>query len=208
MLKARGISIRIEDRVLAAPFSFHVKPGDVIALMGVSGSGKSSLIRTLTRERELGDGELDLESNWAEIPQNESLNPLLSALDNAEAGLLKNLGFWNAFARRREGRSRLRQLLSDWGLRNPDQPVSSLSGGEKQRLCIVRALAMDWKILYADEPISQLDEANARKALKALREEAVRRQGAIIWALHQPDLAREFSDRILTFDGRGGVSES
>lgn len=208
MLKAQGISIQIEDRLLAAPFSFRVKPGEVVALMGVSGSGKSSLIRTLTRERALQSGELTLEPNWAEIPQNESLNPLLSALANVEAGLLKHQSFWQGFGRRRAWRPRLKQLLGEWGLRDPDQLVASLSGGEKQRLCVVRALAMDWKILYADEPISQLDEANARKALQALRLEAQRREGSIVWALHQPELAREFSDRILTFDGRGGVSES
>ena len=205
MIKAQNLFLQIGERVLVEDFSFAIAPGEVVAFMGSSGCGKTSMLKTLTQERPIQKGQISFEKDWAEIPQNESLNPELSAFQNVNAGLLKNVPFWSGFKKIRTQQDRVLELLKAWGLRDPHQKVGSLSGGEKQRVCLVRALVMDWKILFADEPISQLDETNAHKALAALREEAQRRKGSIVWALHQPELAQKYSDRILVFDGRGHV---
>jgi phosphonate transport system ATP-binding protein len=205
LIKVQNLFLQIGDRVLVEDLSFRVAPGEVVAFMGSSGCGKTSVLKTLTQERPLQKGHVSFEKDWAEIPQDESLNPELSALQNVNVGLLKDVSFWSGFKKIKSEQPRIMELLKVWGLANPDQKVNSLSGGEKQRVCLVRALVTEWKILFADEPISQLDETNAHKVLSALREEAKRRNGSIVWALHQPELARKYSDRILVFDGRGHV---
>lgn len=205
MFSVRNLSLQVEDRVLIRDLSFSASPGEVIALLGPSGSGKTSLLQKLVGTK-LAAKKVHFRGTWAEIPQSNSLNLELSALQNARVGLLQNRTFWSGFLAQVHEKERVQSLLRDWGISDPEQKTELLSGGEKQRVCVVRALLTEWSLLLADEPISQLDQAMARRVLEALRTENKKRGSVLIWSLHQPEFAHEYSDRVFRFDGDGGVS--
>jgi phosphonate transport system ATP-binding protein len=191
LLKADKLSLTLGERLLFDGLSFAIGPGEVWAITGPSGAGKSSLLRLLTGELAPSAGTVERPGLQGEIPQGLALNDELSAGDNARVGMFRGLSFFNSLRllyQREPGPDR---QLARWGVKNAEQRVGTLSGGEKQRVAVARALLERWQVLLADEPISQLDDENARKVLLELKAEAVRRCGALVLVLHHRSLADE-----------------
>jgi ABC-type lipoprotein export system ATPase subunit len=204
----------IETRALA-DVSFTVSPGEFLAIVGSSGSGKTTLLNLLGLLDTPSEGRLVLDGQDASrlepdeaarvrrerlgfIFQFHYLLPEFSALENA---LMPCRVAGNDRAEREE--PRMRALLDRVGLgdklaKRPHQ----LSGGEQQRVAIVRALANDPLLVLADEPTGNLDSRNADEVfalLQALTREAGK---AVIMVTHDHELA-ERADRIITLkDGR------
>ncbi len=202
LLEAKNLSITFGDRTLFSHVSLAVEPGQVWAITGPSGAGKSSLLKVLTGELAAQEGEVRCSVAKGEIPQGLGLNEELDAEQNALVGQLKNRSFFATFAQWFRGQPAVATRLAEWGVRNSHQRVSTLSGGEKQRVGLVRAMFEPWQILFADEPISQLDDANARKVLLALKTEAARRGGALVLVLHHRALAQEIATHHLKLGGQ------
>ena len=202
LLEAKNLGLTLGDRKLFGGISLAVEPGQVWAITGPSGAGKSSLLKVLTGEIFAGEGEVRRQATFGEIPQGLGLNEELDAEQNVLVGQLKNLGFFATLVRWFRGQPGVAALLAEWGVRNSHQRVSTLSGGEKQRVAVVRATLEPWQVLFADEPISQLDDANARKVLLALKAEAIRRGGALVLVLHHHALAQEIATHHLKLGGR------
>jgi len=78
--------------------------------------------------------------------------------------------------------------------------VDELSGGQQQRVGIARALMLDPRVILVDEPLSSLDPATALKMLTLLKSHARATGATVVCNLHQPDLARQFADRIVGLD--------
>ena len=204
----------IETRALA-DVSFAVSPGEFLAIVGSSGSGKTTLLNLLGLLDTPSEGRLVLDGQDASrlepdeaarvrrerlgfIFQFHYLLPEFSALENA---LMPCRVAGNDRAEREE--PRMRALLDRVGLgdklaKRPHQ----LSGGEQQRVAIVRALANDPLLVLADEPTGNLDSRNADEVfalLQALTREAGK---AVIMVTHEPEMA-EFAHRVVNFrDGR------
>jgi putative ABC transport system ATP-binding protein len=193
---------------------FHARHGDVTMVMGPSGSGKSTLIAVLSGLLKPDEGTVsalgdDLWSRGANridrfrlqhcgfIFQGFNLFPALTALQQVTT-VLKYQGHSKAEAKRIAV-----EALDEVGLRpRMNQRPSELSGGEKQRIAIARAIAKQPSLLFADEPTSALDGENGQIVIRLLRRAAVEHNAAVICVTHDPRL-EAFADRIIHIeDGR------
>lgn len=189
------------------------QPGRCVALLGPSGSGKSSLLRSVNHLVVPTQGHIELEGlgvltrrnlrrhrlQTGMIFQQHQLNPRQTVLQNVLNGRLGRHPWYRTLfpASRAEQTLALRCIervgLLDKALVRADQ----LSGGQQQRVGIARALAQEPRIILADEPVASLDPAAANAFLEQLRE-ICREDGILaLMSLHQVDLARRFADRIV-----------
>ncbi len=196
LLQATDLQLKLGERTLFERLSFTVPANSIFVIEGPSGVGKSSLIRLCTKELTPDQGVIDRHALWGEIPQHLALNDELSAEQNVLVGQLKGLSLWESLLA--SSQPHTRAMLSAFGVPTASgRPLKKMSGGERQRVAIVRALQEPWKILFADEPVSQLDEANAEKAMEALCAEARNRDGALVVVLHHANLAKKFGTHFL-----------
>lgn len=185
-----------------------ISPSEVVLIMGPSGSGKTTLLLMLGAMLRPTDGSVVVDGvDLAAAPerrlpalrarhlgfifQDSNLLSALTALENVE--LACNL----AGTRGRTARQRATELLERVGLAGrlhfrPDQ----LSGGEKQRVAVARALANDPKVVLADEPTANLDSGRGREIARLLRRLAVEDGRSIVMVSHDERL-KEVADRIL-----------
>jgi putative ABC transport system ATP-binding protein len=198
--------------------SLAVEPGEIVLLIGPSGSGKSTLLSMLGCMLRPSAGAIlvdgapvgDLPArrlpalrrrSFGFVFQAFNLFPFLTALENVETAL--RLQRVPAAARR----SRARALLARCGLeRRAAFYPRDLSGGEKQRVAVARALAGDPRILLADEPTASLDSVTGESILALMRDFAATSGKAVVMASHDPK-ARQFADRVFAMtDGRLEIS--
>jgi lipoprotein-releasing system ATP-binding protein len=192
----------------------EVFPGELVGLIGPSGSGKSSLLHAagLLEHPSAGTIVIDGEdcsklSDRARtrirlkeigfVYQFHHLLPELSALDNVSLPLMI------AGRPRAEADKRASSLLSDLGLgeRLSHQPAK-LSGGEQQRVAVARALANSPRLLLCDEPTGNLDPVTSKTVFQALHDLARQKGVAAVVATHNLELT-SFMDRVLALkDGR------
>ena len=193
--------------------SMTVADGDHIAIMGPSGSGKSSLLNILglLDRPDAGSYELDgtrvselNEKEQARIRRHKigfvfqffHLVPRLTAFDNVALPLML------AGIPQAERQARVTAALAAFGLANraqhrPDQ----LSGGQRQRVAIARATIMQPSVILADEPTGNLDRNAGIEVVEILEE--LNRQGiTLIIVTHDPELGRRARRQILMIDGR------
>jgi lipoprotein-releasing system ATP-binding protein len=193
--------------------SFAIRPGEIVALVGPSGAGKSTLLHLAGLLERPDQGEVLLDGSpcgtlgdrertalrrkhLGFVYQFHQLLPEFSALENV---MLPQL---IAGKRRGEARRRATELLGMVGLvpRATHRPAR-LSGGEQQRVAIVRALANRPRVLLGDEPTGNLDQHTAAGVTETLLD-MVRRTGlAALIATHNLDLARRLDRVLVLADG-------
>jgi len=203
-LTADRLRLSVGERLLFDQISIDIAPGDIWAVTGPSGVGKSSFLKCLSGELRF-EGQVNRHSRLGEIPQTLALNEELLAWENvAIARFLQEHSsfFQSILPAGREWKRKAVEALGNLGLGEPHAETARLSGGEKQRVAAARALLSDWKVLLADEPISQLDEKNSRLVLETLVNEARKRNGALVLVLHHEALTREFATRTLRLGER------
>jgi putative ABC transport system ATP-binding protein len=188
--------------------------GEIVLVMGPSGSGKTTFLSMLggllrtsggeiwidgTNIAALGERELPpfRASTFGFIFQDFNLVAALSAEENVEVAL--NI----AGERGRRARERARSLLESMGLAaRLDFPVEKLSGGEKQRVAIGRAIANHPALILADEPTANLDSHHGAETMRLLRQLA-KEEGTTVVIVSHDERLREVADRVLWLeDGR------
>jgi len=186
--------------------------GEFVAITGESGSGKSTLLNVISGIDTYEEGEIYIdgeetshydEEDWelyrknkvAFIFQNYNLIDSYTVLRNVEAALLSQ-GY-----DMRERRRRAKEILERVGLgKHLRHRASKLSGGEKQRLSIARAIAKNSDIIVADEPTGNLDSVSARQVFALLNE--VAKDKLVLVVTHNFELAKDYATRVVRlFDG-------
>jgi phosphonate transport system ATP-binding protein len=211
-----GLRKRFGDRIVLDDVSFDVAAGEVVAILGASGAGKTTLFRCVTclaqsdcgqiflgrhAIRTLGGRQLSMaRSEVGLIFQQFNLIRRLSALDNVLVGRLGEVATWRVMLRRFPSRDRQLALaaLDRVGMLSYAlQRADSLSGGQQQRVAIARALAQQSRFVLADEPVASLDPESAKSVLSILRDIARERLIAVLVSLHQVEFAIQFADRVI-----------
>ena len=187
-----------------------IEEGEVVVIVGSSGSGKSTFLRCLNLLEEPTSGEVivdgvkitdkktDLNKLRREVGmvfQQFNLFPNYSVIENIKLAPKK--------LRKVSDRAitkKARELLNDVGLLNKAKAMpNSLSGGQKQRVAIARALAMEPKIMLFDEPTSALDPEMIGEVLDVIREVAEKGMTMVI-VTHEMKFAREVGTRMIFLD--------
>jgi len=205
IIRVKNLQHHFPDLKLRFP-DFEVLSGQHFLILGNSGVGKSTLLHLLSGLIQVKSGSVSILGSELEnfsqskldafrgkhigvVFQHPKFVNALSALENV---LIAQL-----FGKVTQDRSRCESLLSELGLGSKinSQP-SSLSGGEKQRLAIARALACGPEILLCDEPTSGLDDDNAENVYKLLVKEAASNNAILGVVSHDSRLKDKFEKRI------------
>lgn len=189
----------------------HIKPGEVVSVIGPSGSGKSTFLRCINLLETPSSGEVLIEGKSITDPnacidklrqkvgmvfQNFNLFPHKTVLENITLAPIK-LGLLSALEANAYGM----ELLEQVGLLEKyNQFPNSLSGGQKQRVAIARALAMKPDLMLFDEPTSALDPEMVGDVLDVMKSLAIKGMTMVI-VTHEMGFAKEVSDRVLFMDG-------
>jgi iron complex transport system ATP-binding protein len=213
-LEARNIAVAINGASIVANASLSVQFGELVGLIGPNGAGKSTLLKAMLalRPRDTGDVLLDGADFLAQplqhrarkvayLPQERHVEWRLPARDIVMLGRYPHRVRFGAPAPD-DHAAVARALDAVDGHAIADRPISVLSGGERTRILLARALAVEAPILLADEPITALDPYHQLHVMEILR--ARTRAGAgILVVLHDLPLAARFMDRlILMHDGQ------
>ena len=212
LLSVDRLHLGYDGRDVLRGLTVEVRRGEVVALMGRSGAGKTSALRAVAALVRFDGGRIVVDGFALEpgpVPSESRLKPLrrrvglvfqghalfahLTALENVALALTHVLE-----RRREEADDTARRLLDslDVGLRAGALP-SQLSGGEAQRVAIARALAPDPPLLLMDEPTAALDPARRGALGRTLRRVAAADGGRGLWiATHDVEFARACADRV------------
>jgi iron complex transport system ATP-binding protein len=207
LIQCENLSCGYSPRIVLEGVIFDLKEGEVVALLGTNGSGKSTLLKTLSKSLNPLAGEIritgkpqsqlshrDLARLVAFVPQEEHSHFAFTALEVVLMGRLPNS---TGLLDTKEDLELADKAMADADcleLRN--RSIQELSGGEKQRVWLARALAQGGNILLLDEPSSHLDIAHQVQLVSILKALAAKGFG-IITALHDLNLASVVADRAL-----------
>ena len=213
LLELSGVGLEVGGRTLLAGVDLELRRGEVMALVGPNGVGKTTLLRTVTGLRAPAAGEIllagrdprrtprrELARLVAVVPQETAISLPFTALEVVLMGRAPHLP-WLGFESETD-LEHARQVLRSLGVAELAlRPMPDLSGGERQLVVLARALAQAAPLLLLDEPTAALDLRHRLLALTRIRAH-VEGGGAALVVTHDLDLAARFCDRILLL-GRG-----
>ncbi|MFC7344840.1 phosphonate ABC transporter ATP-binding protein [Saccharopolyspora griseoalba] len=206
MLAATGLTVHYGPREVLRGVDVSVEPGELLAVLGANGSGKSTMLRAVAglvpaTGSVTVDGTAPGPLDIALVFQRIHLVGRRSVLDNVCAGALGRLPLHRSLTPAlfpRAVREEAMACLDRVGLADrAHDRAGALSGGQQQRASIARALCQRAPVVLADEPVSALDPAAAERVLALLGELAHAERLAVLAVLHQPELAREHADRVV-----------
>ena len=214
MLEIRNLRKAFGDLQVLKGIDLDVNKGDVVAILGASGSGKTTMLRCLNFLEKADDGTMTFDGQRAELAhvtraqvnalrrrtgfvfQNYNLFANKTALQNVTEGLI--------VARkmpRRQADEIARAALVRVGMADrADYYPNQLSGGQQQRVAIARAMAADPEIIYFDEPTSALDPELTGEVLAVMRSLAEEGRTMLV-VTHEMGFARHVANRVVFMDG-------
>lgn len=217
MIRVRNLKKSFKDVAVLKGINEVIRQGEVVVVIGASGSGKSTFLRCLNLLETASDGEIYIEGQQINnvgvdvnrirqkmgmVFQQFNLFPHLTIVDNITLApvLLKKMT-------KEDAKKTAMELLKKVGLEDKAKAYpAQLSGGQKQRAAIARALAMKPDIMLFDEPTSALDPEMVGEVLDVMKELAKSGMTMVI-VTHEMGFAREVATRVLFID-EGVVCES
>jgi len=196
---------RVKTQILGS-LDLKVNKGELVTIMGASGSGKSTLLRLINRLSEIDSGIILLNGNdiRSHVPMElrRKIGMVFQVPVVFKGSVRDNLAFgikmWG-------GNTIIETISRDTGIPEDllDADAGQLSIGEKQRVCIARALANHPEVLLLDEPTSSLDAVSAQRIEKLLLDLQKERDLTILWVTHEKEQVERIGGRRLILrDGR------
>jgi len=220
VLEMKDIYKSFDDVKVLNGISLNVAQGEVVAVIGPSGGGKSTLLRCATTLETIDKGQIDIagmnlvrtedgrarycdkktmaeiRSKFGLVFQNFNLFPHFSVKRNITEALIHVHG-----KSKEEADKICDTLLKKMGMRHKAEAYPcNLSGGQQQRVSIARALATNPDIIFFDEPTSALDPELTAGVLRVIRELAEEKMTMVI-VTHEMSFARDVADKIVFMDG-------
>jgi len=198
----KGVSKSFGDRTVIKPFTTRVIRGDRLAIVGPNGAGKTTLVKILLGELAPDHGTVKLGAN---------LEPVY--LDQSREGLRSDMTLWDALTPGGGDSVLVRGVSKHVAAYAKDflfqegqlrQPISTLSGGERNRLLLARALAKPANMLVLDEPTNDLD----MDTLDKLEELLESYDGTLILVSHDRDFVDRLATSTIAMNGRGDIVET
>lgn len=207
LLELKNISKQFGHKQIFKAFNLNVEEGKILAIVGPSGGGKTTLLRMLAGLETIDSGQVIYQGSEVPLNHLESENilgfvfqdfqlfPHLTVLENLTLSPTKTMG-----VTKEEALKKAKDLLAKLGLEEHGQAYPfSLSGGQKQRVAFARAMMIDPKIIGYDEPTSALDPALRQEVEKLILQN--REMGITqIVITHDMDFAKNVADDILTIN--------
>lgn len=225
LFKVDAVDLRIGSIEIAKQLAFDVYPGELVAILGKNGVGKSTLLSDLaglprgTLHGKIlmggktyaawGDRAAACWRGW--LPQKQQDPFSASVLETVLSGRHPHLNRWAWESD--EDRALALQSLAALGMADfAERDILTLSGGERQRVAIATILTQNPSLYFMDEPLAHLDLNHQIEALNLMREKARHERVSCIMVLHEPSLAYRYCDSALLLFGKGewlyGSSES
>ncbi len=202
--------------------SFSVPKGEFLVVIGLSGSGKSTMLRTFNRLHDVTSGEVlfngvdttklkgsalrKMRSEIGMIFQHFNLIPRKTVLENVLSGNLSRTGIFASILGiySKEDKEKAMKYIEIVGLKGKERNrADNLSGGQQQRVSIARALMQNPQILLADEPVASLDPATSHSVMQYLKKVNEELGVTVICNLHFLSLVRQYAHRVVAL--KGGV---
>jgi ATP-binding cassette subfamily F protein uup len=202
VIEAKGVSKAYGDRILLKDFSTRILRGDRVAIVGPNGAGKTTLVKLLLGEVAPDTGSVKLGANLetsyidqarAELKPDMMLRDVLTPMGGDQVMVRGSPRHVISYAKD--------FLFTDAQIR---QPVKSLSGGERNRLLLARALATPANLLILDEPTNDLD----MDTLDLLEDVLADYEGTLILVSHDRDFVDRLATSTIALNGRGDVVET
>lgn len=198
MIEIRNLTVRAggHGRTLLTGLSLDLQAGQIMAVLGPNGRGKTTLLRTMLGLLPSPQGQVRLTGHAAYVPQQAEAMFPYTVLSMVTMGRARHLRWWQSpsMADTQSALSSLRAVQLE---HLAEQSFQALSGGQKQLVYIARAIASDSPIVVLDEPMSALDLRNQNLILGILRQLANRHRLCIVFSTHQPQHALHIADHTL-----------
>ena len=209
MIEVKGLKKSFGDLEVLKGIDQNIDKGEVLCIVGPSGSGKSAMLRCINRLEEPTDGEIYIDgeliteqnldrirTKMGMVFQSFNLFPHMSVLDNLTCGPV-NVKKED----KKASEAKAMKLLERVGLADKaDQYPRNLSGGQQQRVAIARALAMDPEVMLFDEPTSALDPEMVGEVLDVMK--ALAKEGmTMVVVTHEMGFAKEVANKVIFMDG-------
>lgn len=207
-LAARSVTIRLDGRAVLSDFDFEFSPGELVAVAGPNGAGKSTALKAMAGLLAPESGRVfvddrplreftpkELGRRIAYLPQDRVVHWALKSDRVVALGRQPHRSFAAGESDAdRQAILRAMQRMDVVALK--ERPVSALSGGERARVLVARALAQEAQYLIADEPAAGLDPAHALQLFEELRRLSAEGH-AVLVALHDLSLAARYATRVV-----------
>ena len=204
VMRVSNLEVGFRGNALLSIDDFHVDAGEVLAISGPSGIGKTSLLRTIAGLLRPVSGKVQVcGATIPKRPPRGSIGYIPQRL-----GLVRHSTVWaNVMLGSRAGNSRSTsresainaiQSMGLWDKKN--EPIKRLSGGQQRRVATARSLAQRPKLILADEFLSELDEETSDRVINAVLSYVKSNDAAMILVEHDLSRAREISHRLLVID--------
>ena len=205
MLSVNNLKISFDDNHVLDGFNLQLESGDIFALLGDSGSGKSSALRFIAGLENAQLGSVALDGNDLSDSGSHSVKPELREVgmvfqDYAlfpHMNVFQNISFGINHLAKKEKIEKVESLLDLISLEGIEKKYPhQLSGGEQQRVSLARSLATSPKLLLLDEPFSSLDKSHRDQLVKEVREILKKAGVTSILVTHDEAEANAFADKI------------
>ena len=191
------------DQPLIEEIDVEIQAGDVIAVLGPSGIGKTTLLRTIAGLVKPLSGHVELgvapRGGVGYIPQRLGLVSNLSVRSNVEMGVRVGLSRWYPpfLAVPADQQGYAQQAMEDLGIAHlANHPVRILSGGQQRRVATAKTVAQRPKLVLADEFLGELDDDNVDVVMRTVRQAIEQQNSAMVMVEHHEELATQVANRI------------